>query len=165
MQCPQPNAKHTKMIGTTDMRTPPKLTYAELSKRFKYENEELYRKKGDTYERVTHMTSVSIGYFTYSKGEVIYTLTHADADVGAGMKIDHIDGDLTNNHPDNLAPITTEQYEANKAQAKYFNPHKNPVYWDRRNCVAIARVGSVVIGRYKTLEDAQQALAQYKEIA
>lgn len=139
------------------MRTTPKLTHAELSKRFKYEDGELYRKKGDTYERVTSTTSVSVGYHAYSKGAIIYTLLNAKNEVGAGMKIDHIDGDINNNSPDNLTPITAQEYEANKAQGKYYNGAQDGAVWNRRiKMYTVVKQGKL-IGRFKRGDEAQQA--------
>lgn len=143
------------------MRNPPKLDQASLNNKFEYGEGSLYRKT--TVARGSPVGTklgviVSIGYHNYSLARVIYTMHH-------GVEpdhIDHIDGDLTNNHIENLTSVTKEQYDANVAKHKYYHPN-DPQVKRVRNNIYIARVGSKCIGEFASPMSAVTALKEYKE--
>lgn len=130
------------------MRNPPKLDQAILRTRFTYKDGELYRTK--TMQRVNG--NVGVGYHQYPKENVIYVMHH-----NANFeRIDHIDGNTSNNKLENLTPITEQEYQDNRKAGKYFNGAREGVQWNRESQTYFTIKEGKLVGKFKHGDQASE---------
>ena len=130
------------------MATLPKLNQADLLNKFRYEDGELYRESGKVNGKV------SIGYYQYPKENVVYTMH----DNTPFERIDHIDGNTSNNHIENLAPISEQEYQANRIAGKYYVGAREGISYNRFAQTYYAVKEGRLLGRFKHGSQAQEEL-------
>lgn len=133
------------------MRTPPKLNQANLLTKFTYKNGELYRDNAKVNSKV------SVGYHQYPRENIIYIL-HSNTPF---ERIDHIDGDISNNRIENLAPITEHEYQTNCKAGKYYASARDGVHWDKHAQIYTAIKDGKLLGRFKHGNEAQEELDKW----
>jgi len=133
------------------MRNPPKLNQASLLTKFTYTNGELYRNS------IRLSAKVSIGYHQYPRENIIYTMHHNTP----FERIDHIDGNTSNNHIENLAPISEQEYQANRIAGKYYAGARDGVSWDKHSQTYYAVREGKLLGRFKHGDQAQEELDKW----
>jgi hypothetical protein len=90
---------------------------------------------------------------------VVYEL--ARGAIPAGLQIDHIDGDKTNNFLSNLRVVTNQQNQWNQTKAKGYCWHKQNKKW-----MAYIKLNgkNKFLGYYDTESEAHQAYLDAKKI-
>ena len=82
-------------------------------------------------------------------------------DVSTNNKIDHIDGNKTNNNISNLRVVTAQQNQFNTHTAKGYYRHKNRKKWAAQ--IAVNRK-TIHLGVFDTEEEAHNAYLEAKKI-
>lgn len=133
------------------MRTPPKLDQATLLDKFTYKDGELYR------NGIKVQGNVNVGYHQYPKESVIYAM-HNNTPF---ERIDHIDGNTSNNYIENLTPISEQEYQDNRIAGKYYEGVRDGVHWDRYTQTYTAVKDGKLLGRFKHGDQAQQEIDKW----
>jgi hypothetical protein len=115
---------------------------------------------GNKYYRVT-----VCGKRTYLH-RVIWTLLHGDIPIG--LEVDHIDGDGTNNHPDNLRLVSHADNLRNMRRRKSGESGRVGVRYDssRKKWIAFGTapgMRKVNLGRFASREQAIAARVQFEQ--
>lgn len=142
--------------------------------RFHYDPEEgkFYRLRGRRASRriAEEITSSNHGYIVlsflstkYMAHRVAWGMVHGELD--ESVYIDHIDGDKTNNKISNLRVATKQQNGWNVGLAKQNTSGIKGVHFDSYSGMWRASCQQTKLGRFKTKEEAAEAVKSYRERA
>lgn len=145
------------MSLTTDMLH--ELFYYEEGKLF-WKVDRKRVKAGDEAGRVDHKgyKQVMINYKNYQAHRLIYILVHGH--IPHKLRVDHIDGDPSNNNIENLRAVTDgeNQHNQRKARGYSFCKRKNKYH------AQIKVAGKTInIGYFDTEEEAREAYLEAKK--
>lgn len=101
--------------------------------------------------------TVKIGNKQYNVHRLIWVLRHGD--IPDGMQIDHIDGDKTNNSPDNLRLASENQNKWNRRMSRNNTSGVKGVTWNKSEGKWQGTVYFMGKGVYVGLFDALEAAA------